>query len=91
MPSRPGFKQPTAPTADLPVASFRKITDEGIQLEGVHDLQAQSYGCKFGFPRNDPHSSCITVNDPNLEFKRPEAYIRYIGMLKVNRTFKKSY
>jgi hypothetical protein len=45
MPSRPGFKHHVAQTAGLPVASFRKV-DEEPGLEGVHDLQAQSYGCK---------------------------------------------
>lgn len=45
---RPGFKHSGSNAPELPVASFRKVDDEpGARLEGVHDLQAQQYGCKF--------------------------------------------
>jgi hypothetical protein len=75
------------PNLDLPVASFRKIDSENQGLEGVHDQQSQSYGCElpvlFGCV-SQPQLSLDPVNDPNMEFKRPEAYIRYIGVLIVS-------
>jgi hypothetical protein len=82
MPSRNdrnGLKGSATPAPTLPVISFRKVVDEPTQIAGVHDIQARSYGCERVSAFICQVLTKNTVNDPNIEFKRPEAYIRYIG------------